>query len=152
MKIVISKICCPIDFSDNSEHALKYAIAFAQAHNAALHLLHVVDIPVFASLDYPIMPHDIADIAKNAQRKIDDILMETKQLHERVTTKVIMGKPFMEIIQYARTEEVDLIVLGTHGSSGIAHALMGSVAERVVRKAPCPVLTIKHPEHEFIMP
>jgi nucleotide-binding universal stress UspA family protein len=62
------------------------------------------------------------------------------------------GKPFVEIIHAARADNVDLIVIGTHGRTGLAHALMGSVAEKVVRKASCPVLTIKHPEHEFLMP
>ena len=62
------------------------------------------------------------------------------------------GYPFPRIIEIARKHEVDLIVMGTHGRTGLAHALLGSVAEKVVRKAPCPVLTVKHPEHEFVMP
>ena len=62
------------------------------------------------------------------------------------------GAPFLEIIRYAKENDVDLIVLGTHGRSGLAHVLLGSVAERVVRKSPCPVLTVRHPEHEFVMP
>jgi nucleotide-binding universal stress UspA family protein len=69
-----------------------------------------------------------------------------------LVTEVQMGRPFMEIIRYARDKEIDLIVLGTHGRSGLKHALLGSVAERVVRKAPCPVLTIRHPDHGFEMP
>ncbi len=69
-----------------------------------------------------------------------------------VMTEVQMGRPFIEIIRYAREKKIDLIVLGTHGRSGLKHVLLGSVAERVVRKAPCPVLTIRHPEHEFVMP
>ena len=69
-----------------------------------------------------------------------------------VTREVLMGHPFVEIIRYAREQDVDCIVLGTHGRSGLSHLLLGSVAERVVRKAPCPVLTVRHPEHEFVMP
>lgn len=66
--------------------------------------------------------------------------------------EVLLGAPHVEIVRYARKEEMDLIVLATHGRTGLAHALIGSVAEKVVQMAPCPVLTIKHPEHEFIMP
>ena len=65
---------------------------------------------------------------------------------------LLTGSPFLEIIQYAKENNVDLIVMGTHGHSGLVHVLLGSVTERVVRKAPCPVLTIRHPEHEFIHP
>jgi len=64
----------------------------------------------------------------------------------------VVGSPFVEIVRYARTHDIDLVIMGTHGRGPIAHMLMGSTAERVVRKAPCPVLTVKHPEHEFVMP
>ena len=64
----------------------------------------------------------------------------------------LVGSPFLEIVTYAKSHDIDLIVMGTHGRGPIAHMLMGSVAEKVVRKAPCPVLTVRHPEHEFIMP
>jgi nucleotide-binding universal stress UspA family protein len=69
-----------------------------------------------------------------------------------ITTKIASGRPFAEIIRYAREAEVDLIVLATHGRSAIRQALIGGTAEKVVRKAPCPVLSIHHPEHEFVMP
>jgi nucleotide-binding universal stress UspA family protein len=67
-------------------------------------------------------------------------------------SEAVVGRPFMEILGYAKDRHVDLIVIGTHGRSGLRHVLLGSVAERVVRKAPCPVLTIRHPEHDFVMP
>ena len=63
-----------------------------------------------------------------------------------------IGKPDTEIMRYAAERDIDLIVMGTHGRTGLAHALMGSVAERVVRRAPCPVLTVRQSEHEFILP
>jgi nucleotide-binding universal stress UspA family protein len=62
------------------------------------------------------------------------------------------GVPFVEIIRYARESGMDLIVMGAHGRTGLGHLLIGSVTERVVRKSSCPVLTVKHPEHEFVMP
>lgn len=70
----------------------------------------------------------------------------------RITTCLREGRAFVEIVTAAREETVDLIVIGTHGRTGLAHMLIGSTAERVVRTAPCPVLTVKHPEHEFVMP
>ena len=66
--------------------------------------------------------------------------------------RIVRGRPFVEIIRYAREKKIDIIVVGTHGHSGLTHILMGSVAEKVVRKSPCPVLTIRHPDHEFEMP
>jgi len=76
------------------------------------------------------------------------------ELKKGITVETIhrVGVPFVEIIKAAREKEVDLIVIATHGKSGLSHILFGSVAEKVVRKAPCPVLSIRHPEHEFIMP
>jgi nucleotide-binding universal stress UspA family protein len=76
------------------------------------------------------------------------------ELKKGITVETIhrVGIPFMEIIKAAREKEADLIVIATHGKSGLSHILFGSVAEKVVRKAPCPVLSIRHPEHEFIMP
>jgi len=70
----------------------------------------------------------------------------------RVTTAIVAGNPFVEIIRYARAHEIDLIVLGTHGRGPVAHMLLGSVAEKVVRKSPCPVLTVRPAQHEFVMP
>ena len=77
---------------------------------------------------------------------------ECKKTCIRVTGCVVLGTPFVKIITVAREEDVDLIVMGTHGLTGLTHIPIGSVAEKVVRKAPCPVLTVKHPEHEFVMP
>ena len=72
--------------------------------------------------------------------------------HLKVHPEVLEGAPFAEIVRYAREKDVDLIVMGTHGHTGLAHVLVGSVTEKVVRKAPCPVLTVRHPEHEFVHP
>jgi nucleotide-binding universal stress UspA family protein len=71
---------------------------------------------------------------------------------KRVTRSVIRGTPFVEIVRYAREQNVDLIVMGTHGRTGLEHALIGSVTEKVVRKAPCPVLTVRPEGHQFVMP
>ena len=150
----IVKILCPVDFSDSSNHALQYAIAFSKAHAASLHLLHVIQ-----PLSYGVGVDGIdvstsVDVLDTLQESCRDQL---KRLGEMVateeidaTTNIVIGTPFIEITRMAREEAMDMIVLGTHGRTGLAHMLIGSVAERVVRKAPCPVLTVKHPEHDFL--
>ena len=152
MNISINTILCPVDFSISSDHALKYAQAFAHAHDAELLLLHVMELPTYTSMDYPITPETMEELKKTNADRLQQKVDEIQATHEQVRSLLVTGSPFAEIIRTARDEEVDLVVMGTHGRSGLAHMLMGSVAEKVVRKAPCPVLTVKHPEHEFLMP
>lgn len=156
MKIKISKILCPIDFSDNSDHAARYAVAMAQAYGAELQLLHVIAPPVAALPGDQLIPDlvqtNIEEIENASRERLERILGDFADLGVTVQSRVIGGIPFLEIIRVAREEEIDLIVMGTHGRTGLEHLLIGSVAERVVRKAPCPVLTVKHPQHEFVMP
>jgi nucleotide-binding universal stress UspA family protein len=84
--------------------------------------------------------------------RLSRILTDAERQTYSAHVVTLCGSPFMEIVAYAKAQNIDLIVLGTHGRGPIAHMLMGSVAERVVRKAPCPVLTVRNPEHEFIGP
>lgn len=95
---------------------------------------------------------DIDELVDACRERLDRAVGEIATDGLQVQPLVLNGVPFVEIVRCARDREADLIVLGTHGRSGLAHLLIGSVAERVVRKAPCPVLTVKHPEHEFVMP
>ncbi len=156
MKIQIRKILCPVDFSESSEHALEYAVAFAETHQAELVLVHVMDYAAIDVLDYP----TAFEFSSQINEKLKEIseerlsqLTETKRgEYAKVSSRLCTGTPFLELVNIARDEAVDLIVMGTHGRSGLAHVFMGSVAEKVVRKAPCPVLTVKHPEHEFVKP
>lgn len=157
MKVNIRKIMCPIDFSENSEHAMHYGIALAAAHEAELHLLHVTEPPIYPlSTDYFGPQFDSIEIIKDleaiSRKRMQESIETAKEDYATVIGKVVAGTPFVEIIRVAREDRADLIVLGTHGRTGLAHVMIGSVAEKVVRKAPCPVLTVKHPEHEFIMP
>ena len=156
MKIRINVVMCPVDFSRNSEHALQYALAFASGYGAELLLLHVVEIPVHAFPGVPgvpeVPPHVTVNIEEQAANELAALQERTCAEHAKTRTGLVTGTPFLEIINVAREKDVDLIVMGTHGRSGLAHMLIGSVAEKVVRKAPCPVLTVKHPEHEFTMP
>jgi nucleotide-binding universal stress UspA family protein len=155
--IQLKKILFPTDFSDLSRHALKYALSFAKAYEAELHVMHVVDEAYQywmamgpSSLPVGPLPDELLDLSKRElTRFVEEHLSEAGV---SVVSEAIVGRPFVEIISYAKDRNVDLIVLGTHGRSGLRHVLLGSVAERVVRKAPCPVLTIRHPEHDFVMP
>ena len=142
-----------MDFSENSEHALLYARAFAQAHGAELLLLHVMELPLSYLAPDAVLPLDILERQKEAcVQNLTEITAALRQDLPRTDWLMQEGNPFLGIIEVARKHGVDLIVMGTHGRTGLAHVLVGSVAEKVVRKAPCPVLTVKHPEHEFVMP
>jgi nucleotide-binding universal stress UspA family protein len=153
--IDIKKILCPTDFSDFSTHALTYAVSFAQQYKAKLLLLHVVDVflhdPVYFA---PYVPDGSAfeDFEKKARARLEEICKENVPAGIEVEPVVRVGRAFVEIVRAARELEVDLIVIATHGRTGLSHAMFGSTAEKVVRKASCPVLSIKHPEHEFAMP
>ena len=157
--IKLGNILVPTDFSEYSEYALNYAIAFAQNFKARIILIHVTpsrDMDSIRQVSPYLQPGRLDDLLR--QRESED----RKQLEEfippdlkkgiEVETVHKVGMPFVEIIRTARERGVDLIVIATHGRSGVSHMLFGSVAEKVVRKAPCPVLSIRHPEHEFVMP
>ena len=156
MKIEIKKILCPVDFSESSENALRYALVLAKAHDASLDLYHVLELPAysvpgdseFAGLSFEYMK----DVEQICTKRLNDMAREIREEHAKVMTTIESGEPFSSIIRKARKDEADLIVMGTHGRTGLQHVLIGSVAEKVVRKSPCPVLTVKHPEHEFVMP
>jgi nucleotide-binding universal stress UspA family protein len=141
------KILCPVDYSVCSNEALKKAVYLAQRDNAKLYLIHVVDIRMYgheAPLSFEMPKPSEATLKKVKEDLANSVLKEAKGKLD-VETMVTMGIPAVEIINTAREKGVDLIVMGTHGRTGISHVVIGSVAENVVRKAPCPVLTVKHP-------
>lgn len=155
--IQLNKILFPTDFSELSEAALRYAHQFARDYEATLHVIHVVDeayqywmsmTPSAVPVGAPI----VDDVVHNARKSMERLVAEKLTDGTTLVTQVLIGRPFLEIINYAREQSVDLIVIGTHGRGGLGQMLMGSVAEKVVRKAPCPVLTVHHPEHEFVLP
>lgn len=154
--IKLTKILYPTDFSDLSLAALTYAREFGRQFNAQLHCLHVLDEAYQYWLALgpdgaPIGP-DVEEMAETAQRRMTEFANQHLADLPNCVTKIVNGRPFVQIIQYARQEDIELIVIATHGRSGLRHVLMGSVAEKVVRKAPCPVLTCRSAEHEFVMP
>lgn len=154
--IALKNILLPTDFSDTSEVALKYARAFADEFNASLHILHILEDPLLypATMEWYPTPtvNYREEMEKAARDRLAGLLNEHKGAEVRAQLALRWGSPFVEIVRYAKSENIDLIVMGSHGLGPIGHMLMGSVAEKVVRKAPCPVLIVRHPEHEFVMP
>lgn len=148
----IKKILVPIDFSDYSKSALKYAVNFCKDCNAEMILIYVVE-PVIYPPDFSMgqiaIPSVNAEWDERARQELDKLAKE--QIPTGVTVKSIIktGKPFIEIIDTAGELDVDLIIIATHGRSGVEHILFGSTAEKVVRKAPCPVLTLREPIKGF---
>jgi nucleotide-binding universal stress UspA family protein len=137
----IRHILVPTDFSAPSQQALTYAFELAQKVGAKLSLLHVIEVPVYAiEVSLPLQ-----DLEQDARRGLARVLPEAAAAHVDVTRLVAMGVPYEQILATATAEQVDLIVMATHGRTGLRHLAMGSVAERVVRMAPCPVLTIRSP-------
>ena len=127
--IELHRILVPSDFSETSAAALRYAVNLARQFNARLYLLHVPDYPGAATGD------QLRELVTND---------EAEALHVECAMRV--GLPAEEIVRFALDHSADLVVMGTHGREGIDRLLLGSVAETVVRKAPCPVLTVHHPD------
>jgi nucleotide-binding universal stress UspA family protein/mono/diheme cytochrome c family protein len=141
----IKRILVPLDFSSNSARALDYAHGLAQKFGAALHLVHVCEVPAImtGSMDaYAITYSDwsqrLGELAETELNKMAAPITDVK-----VTTEVLFGSPATAIVEDATNNTADLIVMGTHGHGAVLHVLMGNVAERVVRAAPCPVLTVR---------
>ncbi|MCA8998402.1 MAG: universal stress protein [Planctomycetaceae bacterium] len=154
--IKLKRILVPTDFSDFSKHALRYGCEFARRFSAELHLLNVVEniYPIVAEpgMAMPAAGEYLADLQKSAEQAIEQFPQPDWAEGIPVTRTVQAGTPFLEVIRYAKDMDIDLIVIGTHGRSGLVHVLMGSVAEKVVRKSPCPVLTVRPEGHDFVMP
>lgn len=147
----IRKILVPIDFSDYSKNALRYAQDFARVYNAKLYLVYVIE-PVIYPADFSMgqvaLPSMDIEMNTRAKEELDNLAK--KELPEMEAKTIIKtGKPFVEIIETASEEDVDLIIIATHGHTGVEHILFGSTAEKVVRKAPCPVLTLREPIKGF---
>ena len=147
----IKEILVPIDFSEPSLKALKYAVAFAEQFGAHVALLHVVEPVVVPDFAYVPLAMDNDRIAAGAKNKLEQMCKKDGLGRRLVQKKLVRtGSPFREITDTARRLKADLIVIATHGYTGLAHALLGSTAERVVRHAPCPVLTVREKERQFV--
>lgn len=143
----IRKILAPTDFSEHSCYALSYARTFANRWDAELHLLNVIEPAVFpteAGLTPMGMINLDSELTQAAERAMADLLNREEVMGARTTTAITHGRASSAIIEYAQSHAIDLIVIATHGRTGIEHFIFGSTAERVVRESPCPVLTV-HP-------
>lgn len=151
--INLKKILLPTDFSENSEHALQYAREFTELFDAELHILHVSHQMALEHGMSFLPPGDLMlDMRPAAKRKLREIANDDWAAERTIVREMREGRPFVEIIRYADEVEIDLIIMGTHGWGPISHLLVGSVAERVVQKAHCPVMTIRPAGHEFVLP
>jgi len=153
--IKLDRILVATDFSDHSRVAMRYAAALAGQFNAEVIVAHIVEqigvLPAVPPMgEYAHTEPTPALQASHARDESEKLLREFNIVNGRVLVET--GRPFLEIIRLARNEEADLIVVGTHGRGAIAHTLLGSVAEKVVRKSPCPVLVVREGEHDFVMP
>ena len=151
--ITLKKILVPTDFSENAGFAYAYARELAEKFEATIVVVHVAE-----PISYPIGPGQIAvgwenlesELSTTIERNLEEALTAFDGLEARATRRD--GSPFAELVRAARDEHADLIVMSTHGHTGIKHLLIGSTAEKVVRKAPCPVLTVHPGDRNFVMP
>ena len=155
--IAIKNVLVATDFSEPSTSALNYARAMARSFGAQLHVLHVFEPLWITSADVVgggvALASMIQGLEESARKQLTDAVTEEDRRELRAeATLVTSESPAREIAHYAAEHKVDLVVIGTHGRSGLSRLLIGSVAEKVVRLAPCPVLTVHHPEDEFVMP
>jgi nucleotide-binding universal stress UspA family protein len=151
----IKTILFPTDFSQGARAALDHAVSLARDYQAKLILLYVIQDISIAEWYIPssISVTDLVeDMQKSAWREMDKWAAEVSAKVKEVEKEVVRGVPFVEIIKTAKDKSADLLVIGTHGRTGIDHMLFGSTAEKVVRKAPCPVLTVRIVGKEFKMP
>lgn len=151
---MFKKILCPVDFSEFTGDVVTYAADISKQYGAELHVLHVIpNLTYFTPYESFLTPENLVAMEKNIQDEVDrDFKKVLSKVGVDVRKVVRTGVAFVEIIDYAKTEGIDLIVMGTHGRSGIEHILIGNVAEKVVRKSPCPVMTIRPRGKEFKMP
>ncbi|HAE87528.1 TPA: universal stress protein [Candidatus Marinimicrobia bacterium] len=154
MTMKIKKILLTTDFSDYAHYAVIYAVEFADKFKAEIGLLHVIE-PIIAPTDFTWESYDIAELEKRSreytQESLDKIIREKIPDKIKATPIIRYGRSFEEIIRCAKEEKFDIIIMSTHGLTGISHILFGSTAEKVVRKSPVPVLTVRDPQHKFEM-
>ena len=156
--IDIKTILLPTDGSACSRKAMAYALSFAKQYGARLVALHVLDLRWEEQGSYVLleMGEDAHQRARKgyeeeAQSTLKEVVDAAATVGMTIETLVVTGVPFEKILGVAQKLPSDLIIMGTHGRTGVVHALLGSVAERIVRRAPCPVLTVRQEEHDFVV-
>jgi len=153
--VSIEKILLPTDFSEYSRWATRYAVALAENFKAKLYVVHVFEEVVFSSAPdaYSLSVSEFHALLQSGERdKLSHLIEELREKGVDAEPVFRVGRAYIDIVETARELSIDVIVLATHGRTGLSHLIFGSTAEKVVRLAPCPVLTVKHPEHEFLKP
>jgi len=149
----IRRILVPVDFSANARKAVTYANAFARQFGAAVTFLHVVQVNYaygeFGAIDFTALEREMRT---GAQKELDALLATARSAGIAADALIREGSPAKIIADVARELGSDLLVVSTHGYTGLKHVLMGSIAEQVVRYAPCPVLVVREQEQEFVKP
>jgi nucleotide-binding universal stress UspA family protein len=148
--IEIQKILVPTDFSEYSQHALKYAVALAQSFKAKLYVVHILEHAVVGAPTETFQAEIRVEAEKSEREQLNQLTQELGV--KQIDAEPVFGSGIAhtEIVKTAKELDVDLITLATHGRTGLSHLVFGSTAEKIIRLAPCPVLVVKHPEHEFV--
>jgi len=154
--IALKNILVATDFGEAADAALAYGRELARTFDSTLHVLNVAD-DVYVRLGgdayVAVLPDLQKDLEIAARKQLDDLVIDNDPRPVPVKKAVLTSSATAAaIVQYARDHTIDLVIVGTHGRGAVAHLLMGSVAEKVVRTAPCPVLTVRYPEHDFVVP
>jgi len=157
--IAINTILLPTDGSECSAKAMAYALSFARQYGGRVVALHVMDQrweeqtrAVFAEVGQDLAQKIRNGYEEEARRILREVTDAASKVGVPVESKVLTGIPFEDIVRVAQQLPADIIIMGTHGRAGMSHLLLGSVAEKVVRRAPCPVLTVRKEEHDFLTP
>ncbi len=153
----IKKILFATDFSENSKWALTYALSFAKKYDAKLYIIHVIQQPtyplgMYAEISFDAMDKFNRNLSEVTEKEMKALCETELGDFKNYEAMIVSGTPFLEIIRTAKEKDVDLLIVGTHGRTGLDHVLFGSTAEKVVRKAPCPVVSVRLPGKKFKMP
>ncbi|MEO6741848.1 MAG: universal stress protein [Chthoniobacteraceae bacterium] len=150
LQFQLKRILVPVDFSEHSQKALRYALAFASQFGAEVALVHIVEQMVYPG-DWMYPPLAVTDFATE---KREQVIAKLRALDEGSGVKthhiVRLGRAWQEVIEIAKEMKSDMIILATHGYTGLKHVLLGSVAEKILRHAPCPVLSVRADERDFL--
>jgi nucleotide-binding universal stress UspA family protein len=154
--VVLKNVLVATDFGEAANLAMAYGRELVRTFNARLHVLHVVEnvmLRYSAEVPFTVLPELQSDLEVAARTQLDQAVTADDRASFEVIPEIQTAASVpVAIAEYARAQKIDLIVMGTHGRGGVQHLLMGSVAERVVRTAPCPVLTVRTPERDFLAP
>lgn len=149
---MFSRILVPVDFSEFTDDIVRYATEIAQRFGSSIHLIHVIpNMDYFTPYESFMAAENMVTVQKGVEAEVQrDLEKVAATITGIPVTKVIRtGVSFVEIVEYVKSEHMDLVIMATHGRGGLEHIIIGSVAEKVVRKSPCPVLTIRPAKRQF---